>query len=254
MVSGALAVGRPSPVLDVVTRTAYLADARRGDAGAVGRPGTAGRRRRADAAVPLAGVVVSYCLGFGVLLLLLGGLALGRPLAPLEAATVVVLMALTFVRTLVWARGRRPADPSGAAHRGLLPHPRAPLGRRHDRARRPRPGHLGVERPGAPAGRRATSRAGGCATSSTTTTGTSWTGRSTRRPDWTTARRPVFRLRGRDGVVAAVRDRAGPSASAGCPAPAAPGQPRTAWCCTCATWPAGAATSWSSSGWPTPTT
>ena len=38
--------------------------------------------------MPLAGVVVSYCLGFGALVLLLGGLVLGRPLVPLEAATV----------------------------------------------------------------------------------------------------------------------------------------------------------------------
>jgi diguanylate cyclase (GGDEF)-like protein/PAS domain S-box-containing protein len=53
--------------------------------------------------VPLAGVVVSSCLGFGVLLLLLGGLVFGSPLVAVEAVTVAVLMVLTFARTLVWA-------------------------------------------------------------------------------------------------------------------------------------------------------
>ena len=38
-----------------------------------------------------------------MLLLLLGGLAAGRPLVPVEAVTVAVLVVLTFVRTLVWA-------------------------------------------------------------------------------------------------------------------------------------------------------
>ncbi|MCW2633735.1 MAG: hypothetical protein JWQ99_102, partial [Blastococcus sp.] len=54
-------------------------------------------------AVPLAGVIVSYCLSFGVLLLLVGGIAAGREMATLEAATVTALMTLTFARTLVWA-------------------------------------------------------------------------------------------------------------------------------------------------------
>ena len=80
MVSGALAVGRPSPVLDVVTSTAYLAMLATATLALVARSRPRAPRRRADAAVPLAGVVVSYCLGFGVLLLLLGGLVAGRPL------------------------------------------------------------------------------------------------------------------------------------------------------------------------------
>jgi diguanylate cyclase (GGDEF)-like protein/PAS domain S-box-containing protein len=56
------------------------------------------------ATVPLAGVVVSYCLSFGALLLLLGGLLTGRRTGTADVATVMVLMGLTFLRTLVWAR------------------------------------------------------------------------------------------------------------------------------------------------------
>lgn len=104
MVSGALAVGRPSPVLDVVATTAYLTMLAAATRSLATDPGPRARADGPTAAVPLAGVVVSYCLGFGVLLLLLGALALGRPLVPLEAATVAALMVLTFARTLVWAR------------------------------------------------------------------------------------------------------------------------------------------------------
>jgi diguanylate cyclase (GGDEF)-like protein/PAS domain S-box-containing protein len=103
MVSGALAVGRPSPVLDVVASTAYLAMLASGTQALSADPGPRARDDRPTVAVPLAGVVVSYCLGFGVLLLLLGRLAVGHPLVPLEAATVAGLMVLTFARTLVWA-------------------------------------------------------------------------------------------------------------------------------------------------------
>jgi diguanylate cyclase (GGDEF)-like protein/PAS domain S-box-containing protein len=104
MVSGALAVGRPSPVLAVVASTAYLAMLASGTQALSVDPGPRAREDRPTAAVPLAGVVVSYCLGFGVLLLLLGGLAFGHPLVPVQAATVAALMVLTFARTLVWAR------------------------------------------------------------------------------------------------------------------------------------------------------
>ncbi|TFV89087.1 GGDEF domain-containing protein [Blastococcus sp. CT_GayMR16] len=104
MVCGALAVGRPSPILDVVASTAYLAMLAAATQALAVDPGPRARAEEPTAAVPLAGVVVSYCLGFGVLLLLLGGLALGRPHVPLEAATVAGLMVLTFARTLVWAR------------------------------------------------------------------------------------------------------------------------------------------------------
>jgi diguanylate cyclase (GGDEF)-like protein/PAS domain S-box-containing protein len=104
MVSGALAVGRPSPLLDVVASIAYLAMLAAATQALSVDPGPRARAAEPTSAVPLAGVVVSYCLGFGVLLLLLGGLAFGRPLVPLEAATVAGLMVLTFARTLVWAR------------------------------------------------------------------------------------------------------------------------------------------------------
>jgi diguanylate cyclase (GGDEF)-like protein/PAS domain S-box-containing protein len=104
MVSGALAVGRPSAVLDVVAGTAYLGMLAAATQALAADPGPRARADEPTAAVPLAGVVVSYCLGFGVLLLLLGGLSLGRPLVTLEAVTVAGLMVLTFARTLVWAR------------------------------------------------------------------------------------------------------------------------------------------------------
>jgi diguanylate cyclase (GGDEF)-like protein/PAS domain S-box-containing protein len=103
MASGALAVGSPSPVLDAVTTTAYLAMVAAATIALAVDPGPQARSEVPVAAVPLAGVVVSYCLGFGVLMLLLGGLALGRPIQAVEAITLTALMALTFVRTLVWA-------------------------------------------------------------------------------------------------------------------------------------------------------
>jgi diguanylate cyclase (GGDEF)-like protein/PAS domain S-box-containing protein len=66
-------------------------------------PGPRARTDEPAPAVPLAGVVVSYCLGSGVFLLLLGGLAAGRPIGTVEAITVAALTALTLTRTLVWA-------------------------------------------------------------------------------------------------------------------------------------------------------
>jgi diguanylate cyclase (GGDEF)-like protein/PAS domain S-box-containing protein len=91
-------------VLDVVASTAYLAMLASGTQALSVDPGPRARDERPTSAVPLAGVVVSYCLGFGVLLLLLGALAFGGPLVPVQAATVAGLMVLTFARTLVWAR------------------------------------------------------------------------------------------------------------------------------------------------------
>jgi diguanylate cyclase (GGDEF)-like protein/PAS domain S-box-containing protein len=104
LAAGALAVGRPSPVLDVVASTGYLVMLAAATQALAVDPGPRAGADEPRAAVPLAGVVVSYCLCFGVLMVLLGGLALGRPLGPLEAATAAVLMVLTFARTLVWAR------------------------------------------------------------------------------------------------------------------------------------------------------
>jgi diguanylate cyclase (GGDEF)-like protein/PAS domain S-box-containing protein len=103
MTSGALAVGTPSPVLDAVTTTAYLAMLASGSLALATDPGPRVRSEEPTSAVPLAGVVLSYCLGFGVLVLLLTSLAAGRPLVAAEAVTVAVLMVLTLLRTLVWA-------------------------------------------------------------------------------------------------------------------------------------------------------
>jgi diguanylate cyclase (GGDEF)-like protein/PAS domain S-box-containing protein len=103
LVSGAVAVTRPAPALDAVSTTAYLAMLGAATLALATDPGPRPRTDEPAVAVPLAGVVVSYCLGSGVLLLLLGGLATGRPIAPVEAVTVAVLMALTLARTLVWA-------------------------------------------------------------------------------------------------------------------------------------------------------
>jgi diguanylate cyclase (GGDEF)-like protein/PAS domain S-box-containing protein len=103
MTSGALAVGTPSPALDAVTTTAYLAMLASGTLALATDPGPRARSEEPTSTVPLAGVVVSYCLGSGVLVLLLVSLAAGRPLVPAEAVTVAVLMVLTLLRTLVWA-------------------------------------------------------------------------------------------------------------------------------------------------------
>ncbi|SDF37621.1 PAS domain S-box-containing protein/diguanylate cyclase (GGDEF) domain-containing protein [Blastococcus aurantiacus] len=103
MGAGALAVAHPSPLLDAVATTAYLGMLATATLALAADPGPRAPVDDHGAAVPLSGVVVSYCLSFVVLLLLLGCLAAGRPLVALEAATVAVLMVLTFVRTLVWA-------------------------------------------------------------------------------------------------------------------------------------------------------
>lgn len=104
MAAGAVAVGEPSPVLDVVTSTAYLVMLATATLALLSDPGPRARSERPAAAVPLVGVVVSYCLAFGVVVLLLGGWAAGRPMVAAEAVTVALVMAVTFARTLVWAR------------------------------------------------------------------------------------------------------------------------------------------------------
>ena len=103
MCSGALAVGMPSPLLDAVTSTGYLAMLTAATLALAADPGPRAPSEESRVEVPLAGVVVSYCLSFGALLLLLGAWAAGRPLTTTEAVTVTLLMLLTFVRTLVWA-------------------------------------------------------------------------------------------------------------------------------------------------------
>ncbi|MBJ7453930.1 MAG: EAL domain-containing protein, partial [Blastococcus sp.] len=101
--AGALAVAHPSPLLDAVATTAYLGMLAAATLALAADPGPRAPADDHGRAVPLIGVVVSYCLSSVVLLLLLGCLAAGRPLVALEAATVAALMLLTFVRTLVWA-------------------------------------------------------------------------------------------------------------------------------------------------------
>ena len=103
MVAGSLAVAHPSPVLDLVTSTGYLAMLATATLALSADPGPQARSVAPVAAVPLAGVVVSYCLSFAVVLVLLFGWALGRVAATAEVITVAVLLLLTFVRTLVWA-------------------------------------------------------------------------------------------------------------------------------------------------------
>ncbi len=103
MGAGAVAVAHPSPLLDAVATTAYLGMLATATLALAADPGPRAPVGDHRAAVPLIGVVVSCCLSFVVLLLLLGCLAAGRPLVALEAATVAALMVLTFVRTLVWA-------------------------------------------------------------------------------------------------------------------------------------------------------
>ena len=108
MVSGALAAAVPSTTLDVLTSTAYLVVVAAATQALSTDPGpgeeTGGPGEAPAATVPVVGVVVGYCLSFGALLLLLGGLAAGREMVSREVVTVAVLMALTFLRTLVWAR------------------------------------------------------------------------------------------------------------------------------------------------------
>jgi diguanylate cyclase (GGDEF)-like protein/PAS domain S-box-containing protein len=103
MLSGALAVGMPSVVLDVVTSTTYLATLGAATLALAADPGPQATGGAPAAAVPLAGIVVSYCLAFGAVLLLLGAWALGRPGEPVEAGVLTLLLLLTFARTLMWA-------------------------------------------------------------------------------------------------------------------------------------------------------
>jgi diguanylate cyclase (GGDEF)-like protein/PAS domain S-box-containing protein len=93
----------PSAALDVLTTTAYLAMLASATQALAADPGPQAPDEAPAVSVPLTGVVVSYCLSFGVSLLLLGCVTAGRPLATVEALTVAAMLLLTFVRTLVWA-------------------------------------------------------------------------------------------------------------------------------------------------------
>jgi diguanylate cyclase (GGDEF)-like protein/PAS domain S-box-containing protein len=104
MLSGALAAGGPSVLLDVLTCSGYLAMLAAATLALAADPGPQEAGADGAAAVPLAGIVVSYCLSFGVLLVLLASLAAGRPVTAPEAGLLAALLLLTFLRTLVWAR------------------------------------------------------------------------------------------------------------------------------------------------------
>jgi diguanylate cyclase (GGDEF)-like protein/PAS domain S-box-containing protein len=102
MISGALAAVSPAALLDVATTTCYLAMLAAATLALALDPGPQARGGE-PVAVPLGGVVLSYCIGFGVILVLLVGRVAGRPLTPVEAVAAAVLLALILVRTLVWA-------------------------------------------------------------------------------------------------------------------------------------------------------
>ena len=116
-VSGALAVALPGTqadvvAFDVVTSLAWLAMLAAGTLAAAADlrsdsvPGAApesGADVVTGTEVPLLGVVVTYCVAFGAVLVLLLGRVAGRTILPLEALAAALLLVLAFVRTLVWA-------------------------------------------------------------------------------------------------------------------------------------------------------
>jgi len=103
-ISGAVAAVSPSAALDVLTGTAWMAMLGSGTLAVAADPGQSTHTPEDDQGdVPLLGVVISYCAAFGVVLGLLGGLVLGRTITTVEAVAASLLIALTFVRTLVWA-------------------------------------------------------------------------------------------------------------------------------------------------------
>ncbi|NEK57464.1 EAL domain-containing protein [Geodermatophilus sabuli] len=103
VVSGALAVTLRSTAFDVVTGLAWIAMLAAGVRAAEADPDRVGEDTQPSAVLPLPGVVFSMCAAFGVALFLAVGVAVGRPVSPVEGAGITVLMLLTFVRCLLWA-------------------------------------------------------------------------------------------------------------------------------------------------------
>jgi diguanylate cyclase (GGDEF)-like protein/PAS domain S-box-containing protein len=103
VVSGALAITLGSTALDVVTGMAWLAMLAAGVRAVEADPGRSREDVEASAALPLPGVLFSMCAAFGVALFLAVGVAVGRPVSPLEGIGITALMLLTFVRCLLWA-------------------------------------------------------------------------------------------------------------------------------------------------------
>jgi len=102
-VSGSISAADPSATTDVLTGAAWLAMLAFGTLAVAADPGQTAAPDEGTTGVPLLGVVISYCAAFGVVLVLLGGLVLGRSITTVEAIAASMLIALTFVRTLVWA-------------------------------------------------------------------------------------------------------------------------------------------------------
>ena len=102
MTSGALAAAAPSPLLDVCATTAYLVMLAAATLALAADPGPRARSDDPVVTVPLAGVVVSYCVGFGTVLVLLAAGIAGRVPSSVEAGAATVLAVLILIRTLVW--------------------------------------------------------------------------------------------------------------------------------------------------------
>ncbi|MGY1841338.1 MULTISPECIES: putative bifunctional diguanylate cyclase/phosphodiesterase [unclassified Modestobacter] len=103
MVGGSLAAVHPAPGWDVLTATSHLGLLAATTLALDGDPGPDADEGADPVATPLVGVLVSYCLVFGVVLLLLAGWTVGRPISVLEALATGLLLAATLARTLLWA-------------------------------------------------------------------------------------------------------------------------------------------------------
>jgi len=98
-----LSASGSSVTLDVLTSTAWLVMLATGLLASAADPGQSAPDQAPPTAVPLLGVVVTYCVAFGAVLVPLVGRVVGRSLTPVEAVAASLLLALTFARTLVWA-------------------------------------------------------------------------------------------------------------------------------------------------------
>ncbi|WP_157518883.1 bifunctional diguanylate cyclase/phosphodiesterase [Modestobacter sp. Leaf380] len=100
-VSGAIAVALGLRVLDLVTVVAWSVMLAAGLLAAAADSGTP--EASVQTQLPLAGVVFSYCAASGVGVLLVCGVAVGRPVSGLEAVAASLLLVLTLARSLLWA-------------------------------------------------------------------------------------------------------------------------------------------------------
>ncbi|MGY1842220.1 putative bifunctional diguanylate cyclase/phosphodiesterase [Modestobacter sp. SYSU DS0875] len=114
VVSGSLAAVHPATGWDVLTATTLLGMLAAVTLALEADPGPGADEGADPVTTPLLGVLVSYCLAFGVVLLLLAGWAGGRPVSAPEALATGLLLAATLVRTLLWA-----ADATRLTHQVL---------------------------------------------------------------------------------------------------------------------------------------